>query len=485
MKMIGWALAAALALPCAPAMAQARDADDGASFQLAQNDEKPKRGRRGKQAAAAPGGDPARGMAETPALVASAGLRCTPSSAVMLGEAPAADGTKNTVYEVACSEGPGYVLIAKADKTLSEGYECFALKSGNDALAAEGKAQPNALTCKLPANADPIVGFRKLAQAAVPGCTIDEARYVGSSAATKEANYEVGCQGRPGVILKIAGPGSPAGTSASSTIPCDRLGAGSAVTCQYTTKAETLAPITALVSKSGRQCQVTDGRFVGASAGKPEEFYEAKCADGAGFMVVGNAGGTFNRIVDCARAQGIAGGCTLTDAVEAQNAEAGTYKQLAQKAGFNCDVDQYRLLGMQAGKSEVVELKCKNRPEGVVAFFPIQPTGTTTFHDCIRIGTVAANLKCSLTPAQLINTRLTQDVQSKGKTCQVDGFRAAGTNQSAKTDIIEVSCVTGPGFMVEYPQVTGLPQVVPARGVFTCAEARSLQGGCKLPGATG
>jgi hypothetical protein len=294
----------------------------------------------------------------------------------------AADGSENAIYEVACSEGPGYILIAKAaDRTLVDGYECFALKSGNEQQAAEGKAVANALSCRLPANADPLAGFRTLAQPLVPGCTIDQARYLGANPNTKQANYEIGCVDRPGVILRVAGAGTPAGTPAAPPIRCEQIGADAPIQCQYTSKTEILAPITTLVAASGRQCQVTDGRYIGAAAGKPEDYYEAKCADGSGFLIIANTpANTFNRAIDCARATG-AVSCSLTDAVAAQNQEASVYKALAVKGGFNCDVSQYRLLGAEQGgaKREVVELACKNQPEGVIAFFPAGRDGQDRF----------------------------------------------------------------------------------------------------------
>ena len=477
MKTIGWALAATLALTSMPVLAHAQTRSEAAKPREERN------ARNGRQPkAAAVKLDRAAGAAAAPALLAAANLRCTPSDAALLGQSTAADGTKNSAYEVTCAEGPGYVLIQKADKTLAEGYDCFALKSGAEQQSPDGKVPAGALQCQLPSNADPIAGFKRAAAAAVPGCTIDEARYLGANATTKIANYEVGCQGRPGVILQIAGAGSPAGT-APKTTSCAALPADGAVQCKFTTKTETLAPIQALVAGSGKACQLTDGRYIGAAAGKPEEFYEAKCGDGSGFIVVANTpANTFARTIDCANATGTVS-CTLTDAVAAQNQEAGVYKGLATKAGFNCDVGQYRLLGMEGTttKREVVELKCNNTPEGLIAFFPVG-AGTTAFYDCSKIGARNAQLKCSLTPAATTNTRLSAEARKFGKTCQVTGSRAAGLSSRGDREFVEVACATGPGFMIEYPAPSPTPFAA-ATGAFTCAEATNLGGGCKLSAA--
>ena len=472
MRRLGMALAAIGVLVGAPLAA---DLAMGAGDAQAQSASRAKRERGAKTPDPAAGR--AAGMAAAPGLVQRAGLTCTPSDATQTGQSKAADGSINTVYEVVCSEGPGYILIAKADGSLADGYECFALKSGNEQQAAEGKAVANALTCKLPANADPIQGFRKVAGPLVPGCTIDQARYMGANAGTKQAIYEIGCQNRAGVVLRLSAPGGTG--QAPSTIPCEQ--ASGSIACQYTSADEKLTGIRELVAKSGRACQLTDGRLVGRDEKTGQTFYEAKCGDGAGFMAVANADGGFNRAIDCSRAQGVAGGCTLTDAVEAQQAEAGVYKGLAQRAGFNCDVDKYRLLGMESTtKREVVELQCKNQPEGAIAFFAASPTGKTDIYDCTK--NWRHKQSCSLTTLAAVSPRLTRDIAKHGKSCNVTGYRGAGMTSKGKTEFVEVSCASGPGLMLEYT-AEGAPLFAPATGAFTCAEAANIGEGCKLGGA--
>ncbi len=483
MKLQGWALASSLTLIFAvstlPSTALAFGGGDQAAAPKPERAPRTERGgrrpRRGEQAPAG-GIDTARGMLEVPPLLASAGLACTAAAAGFLGETAAEGDLKNSVYEVACAEGPGYFLIANPDKTLKEGYDCFALKSG-----AEQQPSENAQLCRLPQNADPLANFKRTVAARVPGCTIDQARYLGSSPATKQATFEVGCAGSPGVLLRTAGPGTPAGT-ADVTTPCAALQPDGPVKCEYTTQEEVLAPLQPLIAASGKTCQYQAGRYVGVLT-NGETAFEAKCAGDIGFMFMANAQGVFSRSLECARATGIAGGCTLVDAIAAQNAEASVYKGLAVKAGFNCDVDQYRLLGMEQGadRREVVELHCRNQPEGVIAFFPTKPQGPTNFYDCTKIASRNPALRCSLTPADVILTRLNKDVQKSGKTCDVKGYRAAGLTSRGKTEFVEVSCASGPGFMIEYAADPAPAPLAPATGVFTCAESANIGGGCKLP----
>jgi hypothetical protein len=433
-----------------------------------------RRKRGGKTPAAAPDGS-ARGMAEAPAIVQAAGLRCTVAGANFIGSSKGGE----SLYEVACSDGPGYVLIANADKTLKEGYECLQLRDGNAMNAAAGKANPNPLTCKLPGNANLVANVAKVTASLLPGCQADQARWMGTSVSTKENNYEIGCAGQPGAIVKIAAPG---GTTQPSAIPCLKISPEGNAQCEYTSQQEKLAAMQGLVKASNKAaCQASDMRYVGSSTTSKEDFYEVKCAAGEGFMLVGNAQGGVARTIECSRAQGVSGGCTLTDAVAAQNAEAGIYKGLAQKAGFNCDVGQYRLLGMETTtKREVVELACKNLPEGVIGFFPAAAGGKIDLYDCTK--NWRHKQTCSLTKLDAIKPRLTKDISKYGKTCDVTAYRGAGMTTKAKTEFVEVACAAGSGLMIEYA-AEGAPLFAPATGVFTCAEATNIGEGCKLGGA--
>jgi hypothetical protein len=457
MKRLALALGAATVLALAP-VAETAPGFSGEAY--AQS-----RSRGKKEAAPTTGGDPVKGMAEAPALVSAIGLKCSISGASLLGTTK----TGEKFYEVSCSDGPGYMLLANADGTLKEGYECLQLKDGNAPQQ-----------CVLPGNTDPVAALARLAGPLVPGCTVDQARYMGTSPSTKQNNYEIGCANSSGAIIRVALPGA---SVAPETIRCETLSADGPTQCQFTTAEEKMAPLRALVAQSDkRACQTSDSRYVGASGATKETYYEVKCADGAGFMLVTNATGGFARTVECSRAQNIAGGCTLTDAVEAQQAEAGVYKQLAVKAGFDCDVDKYRVLGVESAgqKREVVELACKNKPEGAIAFFPASATGKTEIYDCTK--NWRHKQSCSLTKLENVKPRLSRDLQTHGKSCDITNFRGAGMTSKGKTEFVEVACAGGQGLMIEYP-AEGAQLFAPATGVFTCAEAKNIGEGCKLPTA--
>lgn len=478
MRRLGMALGAvALIAAAASPLADRIQGLDGAWAQSEQAKTNRERQRGKKGEAAAPADGSARGMAEAPALVQAGGVKCSVSGANFLGSTKGGE----SIYEVACADGPGWLLFANADKSFKEGYECLQLRDGNAQNAAAGKANPNPLTCKLPANADLVANVGKAAASLVPGCRVDQARWLGSSVSTKENNYEIGCAGAPGAIVKLAMPG---GTTQPSAISCAKLQEGGNVSCEYTNDEEKFALARTLLTGSPRaSCQPAALRYVGTSGASKEDFYEVKCAAGEGFMMVANAQGALSRTVECSRAQGIAGGCTLTDAVEAQNAEAGIYTGLVKKAGFNCDVGQYRLLGMETTtKREVVEVACKNQPEGVIGFFPAAGGGKTDLYDCTK--NWRHKQICSLTKLDQVKPRLQKDLAKFGKTCDVTGFRGAGLTSKRQTEFVEVSCASGPGLMIEYP-AEGAQVFAAATGVFACAEAGNIGEGCKLGAAAG
>ena len=59
-----------------------------------------------------------------------------------------------------------------------------------------------------------------------------------------------------------------------------------------------------------------DRRFVGTSK-DGANFFEASCQDGKGYIFKANPNGQLAQAYDCAKAQAILGGCTLTDARQA------------------------------------------------------------------------------------------------------------------------------------------------------------------------
>jgi hypothetical protein len=391
-----------------------------------------------------------RGMKEAPAAVQKQGLNCTVTDAYYIGQSTGAD--KSQIYEVACQQGLGYVILAGAQP---KAYDCVAA------------ASQKTLACRLPANADPKQGLKPVIAAAGVTCTPTQARYVGSN--TTETVYEVACQEGPGYILEAPAPGQ---TAAATGIPC--IQAPSNMACTLTSAAQNQAYLAALVSKAGRTCQVSGSRYLGADK-EGVAYYEVGCGAQAGFVLGANKAGAVSRVLSCGEAQAL-GGCQLTSAAQVAAEDNTRYSQLAKAAGFNCDVNRDRTIGQDKSGQTVVEIACANRPDGAVAVFAGAPGGRSQIYDCVKATSLGSNVSCTLTQPTSIYAKYTAALAAKGRTtCQVSGARYLGHNSSG-VDVIEAACADGkPGWVME---VTPTYQ---ATQVYSCGQAKASGLTCELP----
>ena len=104
-------------------------------------------------------------------------------------------------------------------------------------------------------------------------------------------------------------------------------------------------PIKAMMTQSSKTCDISGTRYV-LSTVDGSEYYEIACQSGEGFMLQVKAE-QLAKTIKCAEAAFVGGGCTLTDAREAETQQAGLYSSLAKKAGFDCDVAKYAAFAVQ------------------------------------------------------------------------------------------------------------------------------------------
>ena len=413
----------------------------------------------------------AKGMAAAPGLVSAGGLDCNLADARFIGEGAPDPKTKlkTALYELACTGNEG-VLVQQIGLNPPTTFTC------EQASEPRPDGKPNTTGCILPGNSDPRAGLIPYIAKSGSVCTPDKVRALGQS--PTEALFELVCkEDNGGVILQISSP--PRLDKPVVVSPCLALPESGNVSCTLTPRAKQLAVVDKLMTASAKPCTVkADGRrYIGATK-SGESLYEVACQDGKGFILDQAANGSLARAVDCAQADAIAGGCTLTDARQAKTEQSGLYSQLAKKAGYNCDVAGYAVLPSQASAptTEVVELKCANRPDGAIAMFP--PSGTGTIFDCAHSEIVG--YRCSLTKPAAAYASLTKDLAALGKTsCTVSAARIVGVT-AEKHAYVEVGCADGlQGYMIEYTQ-----NPVTAKSTIVCNEARNISGGCTLPGNT-
>jgi hypothetical protein len=395
------------------------------------------------------------GKAEAPAAVAAAKATCNVQDAYLIQSGmDAKTKVKTSIYEVACAEGPGYIIQQAGDT--GSAFDCLA-------QAETAARTPGSLTCRLDANVDPKAGYGKMLTALGHPCTATGARIMGATAAG-ETFFEVACGGSVGYVIQTA-PGK-----APVTSDCIQTLGGGATECTLTTKASILTGLGEMATKAGKPCTVSDGRLVGMGSGST--FYEVACGASPGFMIQAKADKSFDAI-DCGKAQPIGGGCTLT--VVDETAEAGTYTKLAQAAAYPCDVSKYRYLGKETKtNSEIVELACKNRPDGAIALFPIG-TGKAQVFDCVQGGSLG--VACQLTQPTAVFAKYTEKLVSQGKNqCKVSGAKYLAST-TAGSDFIETACSDGlPGFVISVDHSTGA-----VRELLTCGQAERSGAACTLP----
>ncbi len=412
-----------------------------------------------KKPAEAPAGavDPKmreKGMKEVPALITAGGFSCQLADARWIG----ADKT-TAYYEIACSSGMPGVLLAPKEGA-PKLHSCVELS----APGADGK--PNALACKLPGNANPVASLQPYVVKAGSNCVVDKARYIGGSPTA--AFYEVACQDGSGSILQIDQPIDPMKNAMMTT--CLQYNPGETLACQLTSREAQMAVVDTLAAASGKNCTVKDRRYILATK-DGSRYFEAACADGKGYVFEQKANGAFGRAIDCVNAGFVGGGCTMSDTAEALTEQNALYAGLAGKAGFKCDVEKYGIFQSERASKEIVELKCKDRPDGAIAIFD---GPTTNVLNCAVAE--AQGYRCNYSPKDTGYASVTADLKRLGKgTCTVSGSR--GMDKKTDTaNYLEVACSDGlPGWVVGYATGTGK-----ATEVLSCLQAVSM-GGCKLP----
>ena len=399
------------------------------------------------------------GMAAAPDVITGAALDCKLANARLLGKSvDAKTKAESNYYELACANAEGFVVGApvKAGTAPFLIYTCLEAATNKSA------------TCSLPENADPKAGLAPLVAQDEPGCQLTNARALGHNDTVTV--LEIACQSGAGYIIDASYPFSAAKPATFN--PCAGIPPGGTMQCALTDATAATTYFTGLVGKMGKPCDMKDHRYVGADA-KGTAYFEVACNDGKGYILeVANTGGVTP--IDCIVADNIGGGCTLTNARQAQTEQAALYSKLAHNAGFACDVSKYATIPASLPGKDVDELVCSNRPDGAVGIF-----GTGS--DKAQIDNCAvselAGFRCSFTKPDAAYPLITADLKKLGKdSCVVSGTRPVGTTPD-KTGFLEVACADGnPGYMMTYSLVD-----MSVKDATACSFAKDLAGGCTLP----
>jgi len=404
----------------------------------------------------------AQGKKDAPEVIKALGLTCTLTDAYYMGSRDDKDDKGKAVttkfYEVACQGGVGQI-IQFTPPAGSKHYDCFQVLS-----------TPNT-RCRLPANADLKAVLATFVTATGRTCAINGFAYKGGTPAG-DSYYEVACTGSLGFIIKH--------TAANENSAFDCVDAQSTnLACKLTTpeqiKAADRGIIDKLLAASGKTCTIADTRSVAKLKGGGA-VYEVSCNDKTGYMLEAKGDGSFDHAIPCSGAEGLLGGCTLTDASVPQTQEVATYTKLVKASGFDCAVSKYRYLGSDTNHNEVVEVACSNRPDGGVAVLPADNSPGHVL-DCVRAA--ALQVVCKYSDPALVYPHLSAALAAKGKgTCTVSNARWA-VRTTKNTDFIETACSDGlPGWVVEFDTANQVQEL------YSCGQAASAGVACQLPGNT-
>ena len=235
-------------------------------------------------------------IAEAQVQVTAAGLPCQITEAVN----PGTTDSGAARYEVACAQGPGYIVDASTPPTT---YDCIEL-IGQLENARERDPAATGNVCSLPANNNALAVIGGWARTAGVTCTIDQGRAVGKNNAGGTV-YEVGCNGADGYWLEREGTGW------KLTECLQVMNTGS--TCRFSTVAEQIAGFQPMMAgTSANDCTVQQMRLMGQN--NNGRFIEVKCAAPNVGYITRIQNGAIAEVYPCASAQRIGGGCRLTTA---------------------------------------------------------------------------------------------------------------------------------------------------------------------------
>jgi hypothetical protein len=412
-----------------------------------------------------------KGMADAPAVIAAAGLKCTPKAAAFLG-AGSKDVDKKKVkievYELACQEGPGYI-VSKPEAGEPEAFNCIKAKSAFDGAGGKGQL------CQLPENASLAPQIQPSLAASGAACTASQVVWLGSSATSKVDRYEVACSDGGGYVLDVP----LSGETPKAPISCIQAETGG-YDCRFTPKAARLTQISALATATpgGKSCQVSDARWVGSDPKTQHDFYEIACTGKVGFFLE-TAKGAAVRDIDCVRAATIGGGCKMSDMTAARTAAAQSYSALLKTNGVTCSSTEFRVVGREnAANRDVVEFRCPERPAGLIAMIPGSGS-TAKFEqmDCFSAG--GRSLTCELTDKPAMLAMLKKILTAVDKVCDPSEFRVVGADET-DGDYVEVKCGAGQqGYVVDLP-----PSRAKTNKTLTCTQAARGINKCTIPGNT-
>jgi hypothetical protein len=170
--------------------------------------------------------------------------------------------------------------------------------------------------------------------------------------------------------------------------------------CHLPANADLQASTGRVLAGAGVSCAVQKISWMGRSDQTKSEYNEAACSDGKGYVLVtaepGSLAATHAIGCDDAAVQGIH--CKLTKVAKPTQPVLSlqTFKDALKQHNVACDVAEERVMGQENVKKRyVVEFKCSQQPNGLVAFVPVGEN-TSPFETTDCAAAAKRGLACKL-----------------------------------------------------------------------------------------
>lgn len=408
-----------------------------------------------------------KGDADTPALLTELKLTCQSPKAVWRGtgeEKVDGKSVKQEAYEVACANGPGFMLIKPVGQA-ARSLSCVRLRVAYEQAIA---AKKTSVKCELPENQNLIAQLQPAISKGPSKCTVTNYAFLGYSPQANLDRYELACQEGMGYVVDVAADVA----SVTTMDPCYVIDTTKQAECKLTPKTAIDAYVAGLAKPLDASCQLTNQRWVGRSQESGHDFFELACSGKAGYFLEVDKGAAVKKI-DCVRAALIGGGCTFTDTASAAKDASTGYGGALASHDVTCSIAKVQLIGTDNSGREVVEFTCPEKPYGLVMFNPRDGKGKFQAVDCFKLNIGA---DCRLTDKAGLLAKWTSNLAAAGQTCQATAWRYIGAEED-ETETFEVKCSAGqPGLVA-----TMTPDRTKVVRAKTCAKAESYEK-CTLPG---
>ena len=286
--------------------------------------------------------------------IAKAGKPCTPDKIRALGHS-----ATNTLFELACHEGGGYILSTSAPP-----------RPDKDVLMNPCIMYDPAGTvkCEFTDRASQLAVVDGLIKQSGKPCTVKDRAYVGADK-SGESYFEVSCQEGKGYVVEQAANGG-----LKRTIDCadaDFLNGGCKLTDARQAKTEQAGLYTQLSQKAGFPCTVSGyAPFAVNLEGK--EVVELACSNrpDGGIGIFARSPNQPSMVYDCAHSELKSFRCTLTKPAAAYPKLTAELKALGKAT---CVVSNARTVGITADQRGYIEVACADGLQGYMIEFTITP----------------------------------------------------------------------------------------------------------------